>query len=82
MESPPVYFSELTDPRVECTREHDPEDILFIAIASIYLRCGELVRHGRGKLKEEWLKMFLRLPGGNPSHDTFNRIFSGLDPAE
>jgi hypothetical protein len=33
-----------------------------------------------GKAKEEWLKTFLRLPGGIPSHDTFNRVFSALDP--
>jgi hypothetical protein len=35
-----------------------------------------------GKAKEEWLKTFLRLPGGIPSHDTFNRVFSALEPEE
>jgi hypothetical protein len=38
MENPVSYFSSLTDPRVERTREHSLEDILFIAIASII--CG------------------------------------------
>ena len=33
-----------------------------------------------GKAKEEWLKSFLELPNGIPSHDTFGRIFSRLDP--
>jgi predicted transposase YbfD/YdcC len=28
------------------------------------------------------LKTFLRLPGGIPSHDTFNRVFSALNPEE
>ncbi|GHV40509.1 hypothetical protein FACS1894179_07140 [Bacteroidia bacterium] len=83
MESPLRYFSTLTDPRVERTREHDLEDILFIAIASII--CGaegwnEIEEFG--KSKEDWLKTFLRLPGGIPSHDTFNRVFSALDPQE
>ncbi|GAB6008859.1 ISAs1 family transposase [Dysgonomonas reticulitermitis] len=83
MESPLCYFSTLTDPRVERTREHDLEDILFIAIASII--CGaegwnEIEEFG--KSKEDWLKTFLRLPGGIPSHDTFNRVFSALDPQE
>ena len=32
--------------------------------------------------KEDWLRQHLKLPGGIPSHDTFNRIYSLLDPAE
>jgi hypothetical protein len=35
-----------------------------------------------GRDREEWLKTFLRLPGGFPSHDTFNRVFSALKPEE
>ncbi|MDR0698222.1 MAG: transposase family protein, partial [Tannerella sp.] len=38
MKSPMSYFSNIRDPRVERTREHDLEDIMFIAIASIL--CG------------------------------------------
>jgi hypothetical protein len=38
MESPQSYFSNLEDSRVERTRKHDLEDILFIAIALIV--CG------------------------------------------
>jgi predicted transposase YbfD/YdcC len=33
-----------------------------------------------GKAKFLWLKTFLKLPEGIPSHDTFNRVFSFLDP--
>jgi hypothetical protein len=83
MESPLRYFSNLTDPRVERTREHDLEDILFIAITSII--CGAESWYDMeefGKAKAEWLKEFLRLPGGIPSHDTFNRVFSALEPVE
>jgi hypothetical protein len=59
------------------------EDILFIAIASII--CGAESGYDMeafGKAKEEWLKIFLRLPGGLPSHDTFKRVFSALEPEE
>jgi predicted transposase YbfD/YdcC len=33
-----------------------------------------------GRAKLAWLKTFLKLPGGIPSHDTFNRVFSAIDP--
>lgn len=32
--------------------------------------------------REDWFRQFLQLPGGIPSHDTFNRLFSLLDPAQ
>jgi predicted transposase YbfD/YdcC len=35
-----------------------------------------------GKAKYWWLKSFLALPNGIPSHDTFGRVFSRLNPAE
>ena len=34
-----------------------------------------------GRARKEWLQTFQRLPGGIPSHDTFNRLFQALDPA-
>lgn len=33
-----------------------------------------------GRTKYEWLKTFLALPKGIPSHDTFGRLFARLDP--
>ena len=35
-----------------------------------------------GRAKEAWLRTFLVLPGGIPSHDTFGRVFARLDPEE
>jgi predicted transposase YbfD/YdcC len=32
-----------------------------------------------GKKKQEWLRQFLELPNGIPSHDTFGRVFSLLN---
>jgi hypothetical protein len=52
---------------------------MFIAIASIICD-GEswYEKEEFGKAKEEWLKTFLCLQEGIPSHDTFNRVFSAL----
>ena len=83
MESPIPYFSSLTDPRVERTKSHLLEDILLISISAIISGAEswndiELF----GKSKEDWLRTFLSLPEGIPSHDTFNCVFSSLDPVE
>lgn len=82
-ESPLKYFAELTDPRVERTKEHLLQEILFITIAAVL--CGAETWNDIelfGKTKPPWLATFLRLPGGIPSHDTFNRVFCALDPEE
>jgi predicted transposase YbfD/YdcC len=83
MESPLKYFAELKDPRVERTREHVLEEILLIAIAAILSGAGgwnEIEHYGKAKI--DWLRTFLSLPSGIPSHDTFNRVFAALDPQE
>ena len=34
-----------------------------------------------GQAKQAWLKTFLELPNGIPSHDTFRRVFAHIEPA-
>jgi predicted transposase YbfD/YdcC len=41
---------------------------------------ADIERFGNDRLA--WLRTFLRLEGGVPSHDTFGRVFALLDPAE
>lgn len=83
MNNPLKYFAELRDPRVERTREHLLEEILLMALAAILSGAESWNEmEGYSKAKREWLQGFLKLPGGIPSHDTFNRVISGLDPAE
>jgi hypothetical protein len=74
------YFSEMKDPRIERTKRHLFDDIVFIAIASV-LSGGDSWNDMQeyGEIKKEWLSSFLELPNGIPSHDTFNRFFSALD---
>ena len=75
------HFNDLEDPRMERTKRHQLLDIIAIAICGVI--CGadswvDLELFGRSK--EEWLKRFLSLPNGIPSHDTFGRVFARLDP--
>jgi predicted transposase YbfD/YdcC len=83
MESPISYFSDMKDPRIDRTKKHLLLDIIVIAILSVL--CGADTWNDMeefGKAKEAWLRTFLKLPGGIPSHDTFNRVFSLLDPKQ
>ena len=73
-------FSELKDPRVVGRCDHLLIDILSITILSVM--CGaddwpEIEEFG--ERRELWLKEFLELPHGIPSHDTFQRVFESLN---
>lgn len=76
-------FEDLTDPRVERTRRHELFDLVVVAL------CGtiaggdswpDIERFGNERL--DWLRTFLKLEEGIPSHDTFGRVFARLNPAE
>jgi predicted transposase YbfD/YdcC len=74
------YFADLPDPRVDRTKWHRLDDILVITLCAVI--CGadsfdEIERFG--KARHDWLKQFLALPKGIPSHDTFNRVLAALD---
>jgi predicted transposase YbfD/YdcC len=75
------HFAQVNDPRVVRRCDHKLLDILFIALcASI---CGaddfcEIELWAKARL--EWLKKYLDLPFGIPTHDTFNRVFQAIDP--
>lgn len=74
-------FEGLPDPRLDRTRAHNFIDILVIGLCATLVggeNFSDMERFGR--LREDWLKGFLELPEGIPSHDTFNRVFSALDP--
>jgi predicted transposase YbfD/YdcC len=76
-------FGELTDPRVARTRVHRLGDVVTIALCAVVCGANDWVAvETFGRAKEAWLRTFLPLPGGIPSHDTFGRIFARLDPTE
>jgi predicted transposase YbfD/YdcC len=75
------HFATLADPRREHGKIHLLEEVVFMSICAIL--CGAdnwqdiaLYSHS----KSDWLKTFLTLPGGIPSHDTYRRVFCLLDP--
>ena len=74
------HFSKVNDPRIDRRKEHKLIDMIVIAICAVI--CGaegwtDIENFGNSKLP--WLKTFLELPNGIPSHDTFGRVFSMLD---
>lgn len=75
-------FSTLPDPRLEGGKEHRWSELLFIGVGTL-LTGGESFSDMEdfAVMRQQWLRTFLALPGGPPSHDTFNRLFQALDPA-
>jgi len=62
---------------------HKLIDVLVIAVCATI--CGAEAwteMEEFGKAKEEWLRTFLELPNGIPSHDTFRRVFMRIKPSE
>jgi predicted transposase YbfD/YdcC len=74
------YFADLPDPRVDRTKKHLLRDILVIAVCAVIAGADSFEEiETFGQAKESWLRRFLALPNGIPSHDTFNRVFAALD---
>jgi predicted transposase YbfD/YdcC len=74
------HFAELKDPRIAASCDHQLLDIVAITVLAVI--CGaddwtDLETFGR--LRHDWLKTFLVLPSGIPSHDTFRRVLGLLD---
>lgn len=74
-------FGGIPDSRIQKKTAHKLTDIIAIAILAII--CGadswsEMETYGRAK--QNWLSTFLELENGIPSHNTFARVISRLDP--
>jgi predicted transposase YbfD/YdcC len=75
------HFTKLKDPRRRHRRLHRLQDIIVIALCAVIAGAQDWQEiETFGRKRRDWLKRFLPLPHGVPSHDTFERVFDRLDP--
>ena len=73
-------FVSIQDPRQAAKVEHDLVELLVVAVNAVLVGADTFVEielWAREKL--EWLRGYLRLTHGIPSHDTFGRMFGLID---
>ncbi len=66
----------IDEPRQAGKVEHRLIDVLAITVCAVLAQAEsfeDIELYGRQK--EKWLRRFLDLPNGTPSHDTFRRVF-------
>ena len=76
-------FVSIEDPRQASKVEHDLVELLVVAVNAVLVGADtfvEIALWAREKL--DWLRGYLRLAHGIPSHDTFGRMFGLIDPAQ
>ena len=76
-------FQGLTDPRNGRAQRHNLLDIVALTICAVICGADNWVEIAEfGQAKADWLRGFLALPNGIPSHDTLGRVFSRRDPEQ
>ena len=76
-----TYFRRLRDPRLNRRKLHLLMDIIVIALCAVIAGANDwqqIVTFARRR--HDWLRTFLALPNGIPSHDTFERVLDRLNP--
>ena len=77
----PKHFTKLKDPRRRHRRLHLLPDIIVVALCAVVAGAQDWQEiETFGRKRRAWLKRFLKLPNGIPSHDTFERVFDRLNP--
>lgn len=73
-------FGNIKDYRQEWKVKHNLLEILYIAVIATIANANTWIEIGTfAEIKKEWLKKYLSLENGVPSHDTFQRVFENLD---
>lgn len=73
------HFADIPDQRKTRGKLHHLSDIIVISLLAMISGADDFVQIALyGQRKEVWLKTFLELPNGIPSHDTFRQVFATL----
>lgn len=76
-------FVSISDPRSARQVRHDLSELLTVAVCAVLCSADEFSDiEAWAKERIDWLRGFLVLKHGIPSHDTFGRVFAMLDPRE
>lgn len=74
------FLKIIPDPRVERCKKYNLESILFIALSGMLCGADSFIEIADlADANQEWLKKYIDLPNGVPSHDTICRVFSLID---
>lgn len=73
-------FSSLEDPRVKRHKRHELIDIIVFAVVSGSDGWESIKEFGKNNL--DWLRRWIALENGVPSHDCIARVISRLEPTE
>jgi predicted transposase YbfD/YdcC len=73
-------FAGLPDPRTGPAQRHDLREMIVMALCAVLCGADTWVDVAEwAEDNKEWLKKYLVLANGTPSHDTFGRVFRILD---
>ena len=76
-------FVSISDPRQRRKVEHDLVEVLVVAVNAVLVGADTFVEIELwAKEKQDWLRQYLKLEKGIPSHDTFGRLLGLIDPDE
>ena len=78
-----AHFEVMVDPRIERSKQYPLLEVIVIALSAVLSEAESFYEIAAfGETKKTWLKQFLPLENGTPSHDTFRRVFSLLEPTQ
>ena len=76
-------LSIIQDPRMDRCKKHLLIDIMVITVVAVISKCdtwADITLFANER--KDWFKRFLKLPNGIPSHDTFKRVISLINPED